>query len=574
MRRQKAELINLGQELLAKRPESGPAELARDPLFLRRDENRPQAGGLMVVTVGGEILADAGSRHKGGRIDPGNPELAAAAGGGIGTAIRYDPALHQDILLVAMPVARPAGTAPEGFLVLYTPTLQVGLVELAPKGKLLLVLLAALLVTTLFSYLLALRINTPLQELRSGIEHFTRTKFKMARRFRNSRHSYVEIEKLSKAVEQLTESLSVRIVAAEQQRSELEAVFSSMVEAVIVVDPEGRIKTVNKAAATLLKTGEGRAQGRTFLEIINNISLHQFVKQSLKSRRPIEAEIQIVSLEEGNVFLQAHGVHLAGQDQEEGSGALIVLNDVTRLRRLENIRKDFVANVSHELKTPITTIKGFVETLRDGAIDNPDDARHFLDIVLKHADRLNAIVEDLLTLSRIEQEDENAEIVLESELLIKPLKTAIETCSVKAADKNIRIALRCPEDLRAAINAPLLDQAITNLIVNAIKYSDDESEVLVSAAADGEQAVIQVRDSGTGIAREHLPRLFERFYRSDKARSRKLGGTGLGLAIVKHIVQAHKGQVGVESVLGEGTTFTISLPLNTLRPSAAHDPLP
>lgn len=376
-----------------------------------------------------------------------------------------------------------------------------------------------------------------------------------------SQCSSQEIERLSRAIEHLTENFSVRIVAAEQQRSKLEAVFSSMVEAVIVVDGDSRIVTMNKAAAKLMRVNENDAKGKNFLEVMNNFDLHQFVKQTLQTRKPIEAEITLRLDNGDNVFLQAHGAHITSEDNTKQPGALVVLNDVTRLRRLESIRKDFVANVSHELKTPITTIKGFVETLRDGAVDNPADIERFLDIILKHADRLHAIVEDLLTLSRIEQEDENAEIVLQEERVIKPLRSAIETCSIKALEKNIRIHLNCPEELTVRINAPLLEQAMINLIVNSIKYSAEDTSVIVTANLEEEYVVLQVRDFGSGIAREHLPRLFERFYRSDKARSRKLGGTGLGLAIVKHIAQAHKGQVGVESELGAGTTFTLFLPV-------------
>jgi len=234
---------------------------------------------------------------------------------------------------------------------------------------------------------------------------------------------------------------------------------------------------------------------------------------------------------------------------------------VTRLKKLEKVRRDFVANVSHELRTPVTSIKGFVETLLDGAMNNPQELQRFLQIVAAQTDRLNAIIEDLLTLSRIEQEAEKAEIALSFGSIKAVLQTAIEVCRPKAANKEIELDLTCDDALQAPINPPLLEQAIINLIDNAIKYSPPGQSVHIEADCDGGEVRVQVRDHGCGIGREHLPRIFERFYRVDKARSRTLGGTGLGLAIVKHIAQAHHGRASVESVLGQGSVFYIHLPL-------------
>ena len=229
------------------------------------------------------------------------------------------------------------------------------------------------------------------------------------------------------------------------------------------------------------------------------------------------------------------------------------------LNRLETIRRDFVANVSHELKTPITSIKGFVETLLDGAMNDPVEADRFLKIVSKHSNRLNAIIEDLLTLSRLEQ-DGTAGVERQPIGLSGLVSSAVEICAHRAENKNISIKIECPDTLIASVNPPLIEQALINLISNAVKYSPEGKTVTVSVYAKREGVVLSVIDQGYGIAPEHLERLFERFYRVDKGRSRQEGGTGLGLAIVKHIAQAHGGTVSVKSTFGVSSTFSIFLP--------------
>jgi len=244
----------------------------------------------------------------------------------------------------------------------------------------------------------------------------------------------------------------------------------------------------------------------------------------------------------------------------EHIGILIVLNDVTRLRRLENMRKDFAANVSHEIKTPLTAIKGFVETLKSGAINHPEEAARFLDIIEKHTNRLNAIIDDLMKLSLIEQKTDKKEILLENRPLLPILQSACQVCQSMADEKAIQIMLSCEETLSINLNAALIEQAFVNLLDNAIKYSGPGSSIEIEAQQMDTEVAILFRDHGIGIASEHLPRLFERFYRADPSRSRKLGGTGLGLAIVKHIVNAHGGRITVESSLGKGSEFVVHIP--------------
>ena len=368
-----------------------------------------------------------------------------------------------------------------------------------------------------------------------------------------------EVVGLAQAVNRMVTQKEARLLAAVSRRNELETVVSSMVEGVIAFDRDANILYMNGAAARQLDVSRFEAQGGNILEVVRNIDLLRFIQKTIGLDEPVEGTVVLNRGREDERILQLHGAQLNDTGKKR-LGALIVFNDVTRLLRLENLRRDFVANVSHELKTPITSIKGYVETLLQEEEEIPPHSRQFLTIVLKQANRLQAIVEDLLTLSRIEQESRREEIRLAVESIKEVLAEAVESCATGAANKMIEIGLSCPDELTARINPPLLGQAVSNLLENAIKYSRPESTVWVEAEATAEAIVIRVRDTGPGIPEQHLPRLFERFYVIDKARSRKMGGTGLGLSIVKHIVQSHGGQVTVASQIGQGSVFTVALP--------------
>jgi two-component system phosphate regulon sensor histidine kinase PhoR len=237
-----------------------------------------------------------------------------------------------------------------------------------------------------------------------------------------------------------------------------------------------------------------------------------------------------------------------------------MLYDYTQLHNLENVQKEFVANVSHELKTPITTIQGFVETLQRGALDNPENARQFLSIIGKNTTRLNQIIDDLLLLSRVEEHNELSRMTTDAASIKDILDSAIKNCSPKARESEFEITCHCPENLNTKGNPSLLEHAITNLIDNAIKYSYPNKKVEIFAEAHGPKLFIHVKDWGQGIPAKDQERLFERFYRIDKNHSRNLGGTGLGLSITRQIAHIHGGQVQVQSELGKGSVFTIELP--------------
>jgi two-component system phosphate regulon sensor histidine kinase PhoR len=386
-----------------------------------------------------------------------------------------------------------------------------------------------------------------------------------------------ELAELAGALNETADHLKGTIETITNQKNQLEAILSSMAEGVIAVDSDGRVVSINKKAAQLLEIDSVSATGHIIEEAIRNVDIQRFMRYTLMSSAPTEEDITFSpasSLRDGRglaigtadggteppVSLRARGTYLTDH-QDNKSGAVIVLSDMTRIQRLENIRRDFVANVSHELRTPITSIKGFVETLLEGAINEPEQAERFLKIIAGHTDRLMAIIEDLLSLSRLE-EDGQKRMIAREHLTVRPvLESAIELSGPKAGDKKIKIDIDCDDDLEALINPTLLEQAVLNLVDNAIKYSPSQSSIQISAHAAEKEVIIAVKDSGCGIEKSHLSRLFERFYVVDKARTRKLGGTGLGLAIVKHIVNLHGGSVSVESTPAQGSTFTIHLPI-------------
>jgi two-component system phosphate regulon sensor histidine kinase PhoR len=503
---------------------------------------------LTVVLKNGRVIGDS-LRDISTMGDLSNrPEIQAALAGRVGQDQRF--VSGQDMMYLAVPVmdqGRPVAAVraalPLGHIrqTLSSVYLKVGL------GSLGIILLGAGL-----SLVLSRRLTRPLEEFRRGAERFARGDLSL----KLPRPDLVELVSLGETMNHMAVQLDERIGTIIRQRQEQEAVLASMVEGVIAVDSRSRIISLNRAATNLLGMDPAFVIQRSINEVVENADLQWFITRSLAASQTIEGEINLKG--DKPRFLQAHGTTLK-DPQGKAFGVLIVVHDVTRLRQLENARRDFVANVSHELKTPITSIKGFVETLLEGAMLDPEHAGEFLRIIGRQADRLGAIIEDLLSLSRIEQEAEQGKVHLVGRKIKTILKAAIQACNTRSEGKKIDVKLRCSEDLRARVNGPLLEQALINLIDNAVKYSDPGSLIAVQADKEDGQVMIKVKDQGVGIAKEHLPRLFERFYRVDPSRSRKVGGTGLGLAIVKHIAQAHGGKVGVESSPGQGSTFTVYL---------------
>ncbi|HPC93965.1 MAG TPA: ATP-binding protein [Sedimentisphaerales bacterium] len=506
---------------------------------------------LTVIAADGKVLGDSDENPALMENHANRAEIIDAMTRGLGQSMRFSPTLGTNMMYVAVPIeedgqavavvrtAIPATDIDHALNRVYVAIVWAGLV----------VALGA----AFLSLLISRQISRPITQMKRIAQLFAQGQLNI----RVPTAGAAELDELAGALNEMATQLQDRILTITQQRNEVKAILSSLVEGVLAVDSQGRIVSVNRAAAQLLNIDPAHVQGRHIEEVLRNVGLQQFVRETLASDQPTEGDVSFP--DEGGRFFHVHGAGLADPQAERG-GAVIVLTDMTRIHRLENVRRDFVANVSHELKTPVTSIQGFVEALLDGGAGDPEQRQRYLGIIAKHAERLNAIIDDLLSLSRLEEGAEKRAIPFEDVPLRPVLETAIELASVRAEQKRIRVVLSCNDSICARINAPLLEQAVVNLVDNAVKYSDEGTTVSIDVVQQNQETAICVTDTGCGIPSEHLARIFERFYVVDKSRSRKLGGTGLGLAIVKHITLVHGGHVSVESTPGKGSTFTLHLP--------------
>jgi len=367
-----------------------------------------------------------------------------------------------------------------------------------------------------------------------------------------------ELAALALALNRLAETAETQFAAVSDERDHLKAILSSMSEGVLVVGSGGRARLVNPAFRRLFDLGEEDVTGRPVLEIIRQPGLARIVDDTLRLGEGQSGEIETLSPERRTLLLASAA--LAGGER----GAVVVARDTTELTRVADMRRDFVANVSHELKTPLAAIRGYAETLRDGALDEPPTARRFTERILMQCQRLQALLDDLLTLSRLESVPPSPE-EREPVEIQAVIQHAVELLSAAARERQVRIEVDMDENIPPIPgDQDGIERLVLNLLDNAIKYNRPDGLVnLRLSRSDGppELAELEVSDSGIGIPQDALARIFERFYRVDKGRARDEGGTGLGLAIVKHVAQAHGGQVEVESRIGKGTTFRVRLPL-------------
>jgi len=367
-------------------------------------------------------------------------------------------------------------------------------------------------------------------------------------------YTHDELADLSDALGRSVAGLGQTIRTLTDERNRSSAILGSMVEGVAVVTGDERILYCNWAFEQILELPEGSSQGRTLVEALRQADLVALGRQALSGVEELTGEVEVGTVRRRNFSVTAAPVRAAG-----ANGAVLVLHDITELRRLERVRRDFVANVSHEFKTPLTAIQGFAETLLSGALDDKANRKHFVEIIREHARRLARLTDDLLKLSRIEAG--------RLELEIRPIRVealvngCVETARLNAKSRGLQIVVDLQQNAPAVRgDGAQLGEVLQNLLDNALQYTPSGGQIEVKARANGHNIVFTVTDTGIGIPESDLERIFERFYRVDAARSREAGGTGLGLAIARHIVDAHGGRIWVESAVGQGSRFHFSIP--------------
>jgi len=503
---------------------------------------------LTLVDAAGRVTVDSDpqARNTGNHLH--RPEIEEARLKGLGTAIRYSRTLRTDMLYVALPLTR--GPATAGYVRLARPLSAVENSVNAFRSSILYVLLLVLILSMLIALAISLKIVSPIWEM-----------LEFTKKVRQGRipgrlliESRDEIGELADHLNEMVSTLQEKIRIADAERGKLASAFAGMAEGVLVLDARHRIESVNRGLEEMLGLTSGDLAGKTLLEAFRNLALQDAWERFRKTGSTVFEEIALG--EERPLILDVTISAIEGA-ADEARKTMLVFHDVTRLKKLERIRADFVANVTHEIKTPLTAIVGFVETLQAGAVENRDTALRFLGILHEHALRLNRLLEDLLTLSAIEMGD--TPLRLETLKMADAVDAALTILDVRLQEKNLSLSKDLPPDLPPVrADRDRLAQILLNVLDNAVKFTPPGGALAVTAApGDGGEVVLRIADNGVGIPRGEIPRLGERFYRVDRTRSRELGGTGLGLSIVKHLMMAHGGRMQIDSTLGHGTTVSL-----------------
>ncbi|HQO23683.1 MAG TPA: ATP-binding protein [Spirochaetota bacterium] len=508
---------------------------------------------ITVTDEKGLVLADSKEAASVMENHLSRPEFQAAVSGETGKSVRFSSTIKKELMYVTLPMFTSNGKK-------YIVRTAYPLISLSDtifyfEKKVFWIVLFVIVLLAGVSMYLSKRLSAPLIQLKDKAKKIAEGNFKQD----IEEYSHYETNQLSESMSFMAVELEDKISHLEFKNSEQSAILKSMVEGVIAIDMNHRILLINDAACRILSAEHCKASGKLIQETIRNTKIQEFITSIVKSRLSISDKKELQLNSEGHdIFVQIQGSPLQNA-KGQTIGAVIVLHDITDIKKLENIRREFVANVSHELRTPLTSIKGFVETLVDEE-QSSEDKTKFLNIIQKHVDRLNSIIEDLLTLATLEKEEKEDDFELSDSKADSIINNVKEICVQKAKTKNITVNSEISYDGTVRCSQPLIEQALLNLVDNAIKYSPEGSEVTIRCFNNTEGISLSVTDKGQGINQMHFEKIFERFYRIDKSRSRKEGGTGLGLSIVKHIMNLHKGKATVESEVGKGSVFTLVIP--------------
>jgi two-component system phosphate regulon sensor histidine kinase PhoR len=505
---------------------------------------------ITVILPSGKVIADSSENPDSMEDHSGRPEILKAYKGKIGVNERYSITLSKPMMYVAIPVTKEKNLL--GILRVSIPLSKIdqkinSIIYSISLAGLMIAILAALI-----SFAVSRKIVEPLEKMKEGAKLFSEGKFDHKLYIPESE----EIGELAESMNHMARELDDRINTVENHRNELEAVLSSMIEGVIAIDHHRRIISIN-SAATVFFGVKTDCVGRSINEIVRNINFQKLIERSVENHEVLQEDITFKRNKAR--ILNVRSTQLKDSSNHK-IGTLIIFNDVTNIRNLENMRSDFAANVSHEIKTPLTAIRGFVETLQHVPKTEHQEIDRFLKIIGRNVKRLNLIIEDLLKLSRIESDTENGKVILEKGSIIQVVNNSVSLCTHQLKEKKIYVDIDVDGDHICLMDSFMLERAFVNIIDNAAKYSDNNSKIEIKSVETENEVHVKITDYGMGIPKENLDRLFERFYRVDKARSRKMGGTGLGLAIVKHIMVAHEGSITVDSTMGKSTTFTMIFP--------------
>ena len=516
---------------------------------------RPAVARVTLIAPDGRVLADsertleslASMENHADR-----PEVRAALAGGMGRDVRRSATLGAPLIYVAVPVSEAGRIV--AVLRLAAPVEAATPAYESLRAVMLTGGAIALLVALGIGLFVAGRVTRPVVEMQDVARQMSEGNFDV----RASVRSPDEIGTLGRSLNVMAGRLREKIGDLEEEQAKATAVLDAMVEGVIATDGHDHIILINERARALFGLGKARAERRPLLEVIRNVDLHDVLGESRIAPVGTVVSREIKLAEPLERVLQVHAVPL--RFTGEARGVVMVLHDITELRRLEQVRTEFVANVSHELRTPLTAIHGYLETLLDGALEEPENARKFLEIVFRHTERLGRLTDDLTDLSNIELG--RISLRLEPTVVSDVADSVLAIIAPRAVAGQVSVEAKLPAGLpEVVVDRDRLAQILINLVDNAVKYTPKGGHVRVEArVAEHGMVEVTVRDTGVGIPRADLPRLTERFYRVDKARSRDLGGTGLGLAIVKHLVLAHGGELDIDSELWKGTTVRFTLP--------------
>ena len=503
---------------------------------------------ITLVSLDGVVLADSDEDPRVMDNHRNRPELLAAAADGKGGSERTSGTLGMSMFYVALRADQDG--SPVGLVRVALPMTSIHEQTAATNRLIWLVATIISLSVLVLTYWVVARIIRPLATLTQAAESITSGKYRPPLRI----HSPDELGELAAAFNRMSGEMLRRESQLRQSGERLATVLSGMEEGVIAVDHRQRILFANEAAGRLLRFSAANCEGQLLLETVRDHALHRAVIDTLDGSAPNQPVVELDAPH--NRMLAVSASRLPG---EPCPGVVLVLHDVTEVRRLESLRRDFVANVSHELKTPLSSIKAYAETLQNGAIDDTLINRDFVRRIEEQAERLHLLIVDLLSLARIESGEQALEItdVLLAEVVAECL--AHHKAVAQAKQISLESATELPR-LRVRADKLGLQQILDNLVDNAIKYTPEGGHVTVRWRSQDSLAVVEVSDTGIGISPDHQARVFERFYRVDRARSRELGGTGLGLSIVKHLAQACGGRVDVVSAAGRGSTFSVWLP--------------